>query len=849
MFSYIAINKFSFNLCTTATHLIVYIFSRLNRTMTLYQKKIKSLTLSRCNLLLIMTLMIVACTDHKEKSSDHLSKTAEYINKGELEKARIELKSSSQSGKDTAETYYYMALLNEKKRQFKEMKENLLKTVELAPSFIDARMKLGKVQLLFGDITEAMSHAEYVLKDNSQNIEALTLKSSALIKQKNIPEALTIIDNILKEHPDNTDALSLKSLIFMEKGDFSQALTLIDSAKKSDVNNIGLDFFKIQLDAKNKNIDAVILDYQNLVNSYPDNNEFKITLAKIYTQTGKTNEAEALLQDIINIEPNNIQSILMFLDFTATANKEKLIEKFKLFSEQHKEQPRILLSLANWMTYRNNIDEAEINLNQVIKIEKNSNVGLAAKVELAKIALETGNIEESKQIIDSILAINSSFDDANILKARILLTQDKSDEAITFLNKVIWSKENSEEAQMLLAQIYLMKGDNIQADIHFLSTLSANPANSKAVLYAYDKALTNNDLKLAKDIIQKALNLTPNSIQFLEKLANLNIIENDWNAAKLTVQKITNTNSPLAYDLASYFLGQIHQGEGNFTKAIEIYSEILKRLPDNNDILINIAQCYEKLNNRNQLIVFLNNLWVKNPHNITAGTLLAKAYLANKNIDSAFNLLNNMITAKLNKPQVYILLAKVKMANNDNQGALDTYLDGLKIFPNNIELSTSVANQYLKLGKFDAAVACYEALLEKNENLEIAINNLAVILAENYSSVDKLSRAALLAEKLKDSTQPYYKDTYAWILVKQKKVSDGIKILNKLIMAKPNIPIFRYHLGAAYYELGNNSSAINEIKQAIELSKKSNDLFDIKSAEVLLAEILDKTRGHSLVIN
>lgn len=817
--------------------------------MTLYQKKIKSLSLSRCNTLLLMTLVIVACTDQKEKSNDHLSKTAEYINKGELEKARIELKASSQSGKDTAETYYYMALLNEKKRQFKEMKENLLKTVELAPSFIDARIKLGKVQLLFGDNTEAMSQAEYVLKDASQNLEALTLKASALIKQKNITEALTIIDDILKEHPDNTDALSLKSLIFMEKGDFSKALTLIDSAKKSDASNIGLDFFKIQLDAKNKNTDAVIVDYQNLTNAYPDNNEFKITLAKIYTQTGKVTEAEALLQNIINAEPNNIQSILMFLDFTAATNKEKLIDKFKLFSEQHKEQPRILLALANWMTSRKYVVEAETNLNQVIKIEKNSNVGLAAKVELAKIALETGSIEKSKKIIDSILTTNSSFDDANVLKARILLTQGQSDEAITFLNKVIWSKENSEEAQMLLAQTYLMKGDNIQADIHFLSTLSANPANLQAVLYAYDKALTNNDLKLAKDIIQKALSLIPNNIQFLEKNANLNIIENDWNTAKLTVQKITNTNSPLAFDLASYFLGRIHQGEGNFSKAIEIYSEILERLPDNNDILINIAQCYEKLNNRNQLMVFLNNLRVKNPNNITAGTLLAEAYLANKNIDAANILLNKMITDKLNKPQVYVLLANVKLAMNDNQGALDAYLDGLKIFPNNIKISTSAANQYLKLGNFDAAVACYEALLEKNENLDIAINNLAVILAENYSSIDKLNRAALLAGKLKDSTHPYYKDTYAWILVKQKKVSDGIKILNKLIMANPNIPIFRYHLGAAYYELGNNSSAINEIKQAIELSKKTNDFFDKKTAEVLLAEILDKTRGHSLVIN
>jgi len=814
--------------------------------MTLSLKEISFLPFTKSYTLMILALIIVGCTDQKDKTSDHISKSAEYINKGELEKARIELKASSQSGKDTAETYYYMALLNEKKRQFKEMKENLLKTVELAPSYVDARLKLGKVQLLFGDSAEAMNQAEYVLKEASQNLEALTLKASALIKQKKTTEALVIIDDILREHPDNTDALSLKSLIFMEKGDFSQALTLIDSAKKSDASNIGLDFFKIQLDAKNKNPDAVIADYQNLVATYPKNNEFKVTLAKIYTQTGKISEAETLLQNIIDTEPNNIQSILLYLDFTAATNKEKLIEKYTLFTELHKEQPRILLDLASWMIAQKNFDEAKNNLNQVIKLEKNSKVGLSAKIELAKIALDTGKIEESKKMIDDILATNSSYDDANVLKARLLLTQNNSDEAITFLNKVIWSKESSEEAQMLLAQIYRIKGDQKEADAHFSSTLAANPANPSAVMYAYDKALITNDLKLAKDIIQKALTSAPNNIQFLEKMANLNIMESDWTTAKVTVQKITNTASPLAYDLASYFLGQIHQGEGDFTKAIEIYAELLERLPDNSDILTNIAQCYEKLNNRNQLITFLTNLRVKNPKNIMAGIILAETYIANKNVDTANSLLTNMINDKLTNPQVYTLLANVKLAMNDNQGALETYLDGLKIYPDNIKLSTSIANLYVRLGNYDTAVTYYDALLNKNKNLDIATNNLAVILAENYSSADKLNRAGLLADNFKDSSQPYYKDTYAWVLIKQGKVNEGIKILNKLVMTKPNIPIFRYHLGVAYYKIGNNSSAINEIKQALELAKKTDDPFDKKSAEILLVDILEKTRGHAL---
>jgi len=64
------------------------------------------------------------------------------------------------------------------------------------------------VQLLFGETDAAMEQAEFVLKDSGQNLEALSLKASVLIRQKKQPEALAIIDNILKGNPNHTDALS-----------------------------------------------------------------------------------------------------------------------------------------------------------------------------------------------------------------------------------------------------------------------------------------------------------------------------------------------------------------------------------------------------------------------------------------------------------------------------------------------------------------------------------------------------------------------------------------------------------------------------------------------------------------
>ena len=793
---------------------------------------------------MLSTLLLLVGCDKEEDSKEHLQKGVEYINKGEYEKAKLEIKTASQAGKETAETYYYMALLNEKNRQFREMKENLLKTVDLAPTYTDARLKLGKVQLLFGEVDAAMEQAEFILKDSGQNLEAKALKASVLIRQKKQPEALSIIDNILKENPNHTDALSLKAMIYMEKGDYAQALALIDAAKKSDPNNIGLDFFNIQLNVKAKNINAVIANYEKLVASHPENQEFKVTLAKIYAQTGKSKEAEELLRSLVEAEPNNVQPKLLLLDFLSATANEKIEEQFEQFTRRHKDQPRMLLDLANWMIARRNFEEAKAPLDRVIELEEDSIVGLSAKTLLAKIAFHNKNYEGSEKTVKEILEANSSFDDAKVLQARLLLVKEQYNEAIALLNQVIWSKEDSEEANLLLGQTFLIKGDQKQADKHFLNALEANPANLQALTYLYDKALKAKNVKYAKEIVEKGLSVRPENIVLHEKLANINLAEHDWDGAKATIQKIANLPNPLANDVASYLLAQVHQGQGNYAKAVEIYKELLTKFPENSDALGNMARCYEKLNKRGEMIAFLDSILSKNPQNISAGILLGDLYLMDKKFDKGTVLLSNLIKSHDKIPQLYILLANTKLAMNDNKGAIGVYQDGLKKNPENIKLSLSLASLYEKSGDYDSAVLLYEALINKNPNLDIAINNLAVLLSEHYTGDEKMKKAVHLTEKFKDSDQPYYKDTYAWSLIKLGNLNEGLKLLNQIIAISPDVPIFRYHLGVAHYKNGNNGSAITEIKQAIELEKKMGGFPEKKEAEKTLEEILAKMRGN-----
>jgi len=79
--------------------------------------------------------------------------------------------------------------------------------------------------------------------------------------------------------------------------------------------------------------------------------------------------------------------------------------------------------------------------------------------------------------------------------------------------------------------------------------------------------------------------------------------------------------------------------------------------------------------------------------------------------------------------------------------------------------------------------------------------------------------------------------TYAWILIKQNRISDALSVLNQIVTAAPNVPAFRYHLAVAYHKNGDDGLAGSELKQALELAKTNANFSERMAAEALLAEI------------
>ena len=789
-----------------------------------------------------LSLVLVGC-ETEEDVARHYSKSGkELLEKGDYAAAQLELKTAKQGNKSTGETYFYLALLDEKARNYYAMQDNLEKTLKLEPEHQQAHIKLGKLKLLMGEVDKAYEHANVLLAKNPQDTEAMILKSSALLREKKQDEALAIINSILETNAVHVEALTLKSMILIQQDKKVEALALMDKAIAEDEKNVALHLFKIQIHAKQNDVDAVINDYLTLIALFPKNDTYKITLAKVYAKSGKADEAESLLRNLVLAKPSELTPKVLLLEFLAATASDKVDAQIQVFSDELANQPKQLFDFSKWMLAKGNGPRAKELLQQVVAAEENSDIGMEANILLAKIAFDSGDYTSTEKIATDILADSPNQVDAKLLNVRLLLVKEQYAQAHAYSDKIIWSHPKSDEALVLLAQVYLVEGDRQKAQNTFKAALAINPANAQAFLANFNHLMAQNDIKYARELIGKALRKEPKNLVFLQKIVQLNMLEEKWDEASKAVSQLARLAK--GQDLAKFYQANILQGQGEYEKAIAVYKEILVKFPQQQQVLQNLSGCYEKLNKRSEMVSFLQGQLKENKDNVVAALLLAELYANDKKYTQAISLLNDLIKAQPHIALAQHHLATVYIAMGKIDKASSVYQEGLKAHPGNIRLSLALASLYEQQQKYKQAVGIYEQLIAHNPELDVATNNLATLLVDHFPTADNFKRAQQLTESFSNSEQAYYQDTYAWVLLHNGDINGALKIFEQLIIKSPKIPVFRYHLGVAEYKDGNNSAALVQIDQAIEMAKQGALFPERKVAEKMKQEIINKIRGH-----
>ena len=779
--------------------------------------------------------LLAACTQKEEKALRYVQEGKALMEQGNVDKARVQFKNALQINPRLAEAYYNMGLLDEKSQNWKGAFGNMSEAVRLDPNLVDAHLKLGQLYLGAHQFDKASQEVAMVKQIKPELVGAFTLGGAILFTQGKKAEGIEQVTLGLERDPTNLDATMLLASLYLTNGQYAEALSVLKKGIESHPQDIGLQLQKIRVEAESKDYDAAVNDYQALIVNNPDKKELNFGLVALLSKIGRQEQAEGVLRGLVEKYPAELNAKLALIEFLGKRDEAEALKTLIKFAGENPKEIPLQTRLVAYYVSKRQYTDAQAVLNHIIDMDKLGKDGLAARVELAKIAVLQNDIKLAESMVDKILADDGVNTQALMMRAAMRLDRHETDGAISDLQIVVSGNPQLDEALVMLARAYQQNGIPDVAQNNYRKALDVNPGNRMAALAVAGKMINGKEYDRAAEVLTIAHKANPNDIAVLQMLVQAKILKKDWNGAQVLAVELG--QQPNGSAAGNFISGEISASQGNFDEAIKKFQQSLVEKPDFADAVRELAKAYVVAGKQVQLVAFLKSFIEKNPTQDVAYETLASLYGSEKKWDDSVKVLQTALRVNPKSAAAYQTMARVYLAQKKTKEAVEVYRKGLAALPDNIPLMVDLAQSYERVKDVDAAIDWYRKILQKAPKYDLAVNNLASLLADYRTDKESLKESVKLVEHYGTSTNPNLLDTYAWVILKSGDNNKALTIMKRVVADAPEVAVFRYHLATAYHLASDNVAAKTNLDHALSLAEKLGDFTGVDQARELEKEL------------
>jgi tetratricopeptide (TPR) repeat protein len=420
---------------------------------------------------------LVACGSSADSARGYIESGKTLLADGKPEKARLEFKNAIQVDPKIAESYYQLALLDEKVKNWKLMFANLSKVEKLDANHHDAMIKLGRLNLLLGELELALERANKVIKQDDKKTMAWLLRSGVALKQNNYESAIKDVNQALQLEVNNIEALSLKAFVLNKQDKATEALALLSTALTNNPDALPLTMIKISIFEQQKKYSEMESIYKGLQQKHAAATWVHVSLAKLYNAQNRYEDAKEVLQQFVVAQPDMKEAKMLLVSLVQTKEPELAITLLDSYIKLQPEASDLRFSKAKLLLTSKQVDAALEELQQIASLPNGGENARKAKIMLASFDLQQGEKDAANEKIQDILQKAPENEAALLLKARIDIANNNIDTAVTNLRVVLRNNPESDQALVLLAQAYMRSGSTELAEDNFRQALEVNPGN------------------------------------------------------------------------------------------------------------------------------------------------------------------------------------------------------------------------------------------------------------------------------------------------------------------------------------------------------------------------------------
>jgi tetratricopeptide (TPR) repeat protein len=730
--------------------------------------------------------------DPNKQKQKYLESGKRYAAEGKLKEASIQFSNALKVDHNFADAHYELSKVYLKQGSMLPGYAELMRTVDLQPSNLQARIDLGSLLVAANEPGRAEEQAKAVLAAQPNNADAFSLLANIAALKGDRAGAISQIQHAISLDPNKANFHAM--LGYLQTGDPATAAAGEDELRK-----------------------AVALDGKSISS--------RLVLASLLERKGDLAGAEENLKAAIVADPKNEIARATLADlYQRQGNTAKAEETLRQASDDINDTTAGADMLANYLIRAKQLDQAESAYTDLIAKHPKST---PLKVAYARILILKKDLPKARTVIAELEKADSSAPNVALLNSLILLNDGKTQEAFDDLQKAAKANPDNLQLKIWLGRAARAKGDLPAAQLAFRDATRLNPKSMEAQEGLAQTAVDLRDFTGLAQTAEAAMAIAPQSpLPYLWR-GMAEGSQKDYARADAdfsTAIKYDPKNSASYLELAQLRLLQQHIPEGQ-----GLLEQSLALNPNSSRALRILASTYLFQKQPAKAISRVQEQLAKAPQNSDMYALLADLQLQTG--DAKASLASAQKAMQLNPadPNATMTYTRAQISLGDTGKAIDTWQQWLKTHPNDAQAYTLLGSLQEAHGDRDQAMDSYKKALQIQPEQPIAANNLAYLMVETGQNSDvALSLAQIARRALPDSSSTA--DTLAWVYYQKGNFTSARSLLEDALKTAPNNASMHYHLGMTYSKLANNADATLHLKKAAALAPNTQTAKDAEKA-------------------
>ena len=504
--------------------------------------------------------------------------------------------------------------------------EMLRHCLDIKPEASEAYYYLAHYYLRMKDNDKALAAFKKASLLEPDNVNYLETLAQMYLQSQDLESATETFERLSKAEPDREDVLGmLVQLYSNDKNQYPKAIATLDRMEQLDGMNERISYAKAEFYQKMGNGKAAIAEMKKLADQYPNDLNYRNAYADMLLVNNNEKKAIDIYRGILKEEPANSKVLFSMRTYflgqgntvaadsmtvniltRSNANTDekiyllrqevmdnendggdstKVIQLFERTINAKGSDPSIGLLYASYMELKK-MPKADINRVLEDVLEKAPD-NAAARLQLIADAWERKDYDRVVTLCSAARQYNPDEMAFYYYQGVALSQQDKTDEALdTFKNGI--SVINEQSSPDIVSDFYAImgdllheKGDKQQAFAAYDSCLQWKPDNLGCLNnYAYYISESGGNLSKAEEMSYKTIKAEPKNATVLDTYAWILFRQERYAEAKIYIDQTLQCDSDSSAVIVEH-AGDIYAKCGDIDKAVELWTEALKKSPDN----------------------------------------------------------------------------------------------------------------------------------------------------------------------------------------------------------------------------------------------------------------------------